>query len=186
MGLAPGVLGALLRSADDPLAARTLLQAVLPGVKGVLARGFNGQRLGLAHQRDADAELVGATWEAIRAHAGESPRLPARYVIGVAVRSLRTRHQAEGRRQERVVALDPERHGPGVELDAARTGAEQLAARLVEAVRSGGLATEPARLLYATGVVGLRAVDAGHQAGLGPRAVYHALARAGAALALVS
>ncbi len=61
MGLAPGVLGALLRSGDDPLAARTMLQAVLPGVKGVLARGFNGQRLGLAHQRDADAELVGAT-----------------------------------------------------------------------------------------------------------------------------
>jgi len=56
-------------------------------VKGVLTRGFNGQRLGLAHQRDADAELVGATWEAIGAHAGESPRLPARYVIGVATYS---------------------------------------------------------------------------------------------------
>jgi len=153
---------------------------VLPGLKGVLAKGFNGQRLGLGYQRDADAELVAAVWEAIRSHAGESPRFPARYVIGVAVRSLRTRHQVEGRRPGHTVALGPHHLGPGVELEAARTGAEQLAARLVEAVRSGALATDHARLLYATGVVGLRAVDAGRQVGLRPRAVYHALAKAGA------
>ncbi len=180
--LATGVLGALLHLADDPFAARSLLQAVLPGLKGVLVKGFNGQQLGLGSQRDGDAELVAATWEAIRAHAGESPRFPARYVIGVAVRSLRTRHQVEARRQDHTVALDHERHAPVVELDDARTGDEQLALRIVEAVRSGDLAIEHARLLYATGVVGLRAVDAGRQVSLRPRAVYHALAKAGAEL----
>ncbi|HYA45546.1 MAG TPA: hypothetical protein VED59_08060, partial [Acidimicrobiales bacterium] len=69
------------------------------------------------------------------------------------------------------------------EFWSARSNAEWLASAVVEALRHGQLTLAQARLLYAARVRGLRASEAGRQAGLRPRAVYHALARAERALA---
>ena len=60
----------------------------------------------------------------------------------------------------------------------ARSGVEWLAAALTEAVRLRQLSKTEARLVYATRVKGLSASEVGRYAGMRPKAVYHALARA--------
>ena len=68
--------------------------------------------------------------------------------------------------------------------DSARTRAEQVAAALLDAVERETLSLEQAQLLYATSVAGIPAVGAAALIGLPKsRGVYHALAKAEAALA---
>jgi hypothetical protein len=186
------VLRCLLRRAADPLAARAFLQAVLPALRA--ARVWHPVE-------EHCAERVAATWEAIRVHAGESPPYPARFIVRIAERRLRTEADALRRRTRRQTELQAEpltcywcdrgyracRHHQRlrvepVELDDARAVSERTALDLIAAYRCGSLTAAQARLLYATSVVGLRAVDAGRVEGMKPRAVYRALDAAQAAL----
>jgi hypothetical protein len=177
--LAHELLRCLLRQAGDPLAARSFLQAVLPALRA--ARVW-------PPEQDHSADRVAATWEAIRMHAGESPQYPARFIVRIAERRLRTGREARRREAQRLAVLppDPEGVGAAVELDDARTAAEQVAIRVRDAFRSGMLTAAQARLLFATAVVGLRASDAARVEGLRCRSVYRALDAAEAALIRVS
>jgi hypothetical protein len=169
--LAHEVLRCLLRQADDPLAARSFLQAVLPALR--TAKMWYPIE-------DHWAEQVAAVWEAIRVHAGESPEYPARFIVRIAERRLRTERDAQRRRAARTEPLDPNHDGGAVNLNDARTAVEQVEMRVLEAFRSGKLTAAQARLLYATAVVGLRASDAGRA--LRCRSVYRELDAAGATL----
>jgi hypothetical protein len=193
------VLRCLLRLAADPLAARAFLQAILPALRA--AKVWHPVE-------DHSAERVAATWEAIRVHAGESPPYPARFIVRVAERRLRTEAEARRRWAARLTELQPEsvscvscEHRSGgcsdprrhrqpriepLELDDARALWDRVALHLIAAYRSGSLTAAQARLLYATSVVGLRAVDAGRVEGMKPRAVYRALGAAKAALLSVT
>ena len=181
------LLRALLRASGDPFAARTTLQAMVPGLRAErVIQPCYGHRIDERWATPADtyADLVCATWETIRAHAGETCDDPERLVVRAATRQLRTRRQAHVRAQRRRVPLDPDLHVGTVEmLDAGRTAAEQVTIALADAVRNATLSVEQARLLYATAVVGIDARKAGRLFGLAkPKAVYYALARAEAAL----
>ena len=182
------LLAALLRVAADPFAARTTLQAILPALRAepVLEPSY-GHRVAerWSTPQDTFADLVCAAWDTIRAHAGENHADPELLVVRAATRRLRTARQAHVRRQRRSVAFNPDRHEHPVGMhQSARTSAEQVAAALLDAVQRETLSLEQAQLLYATSVAGLPAIGAAVLVGLPkPRAVYHALAKAEAALA---
>jgi DNA-directed RNA polymerase specialized sigma24 family protein len=180
------VLRALLRQSPDPLAARTLLQALLPRIRAerVLSPKY-GHGVGEAWQQPVDtvADLVAECFVAVMRHAGEDHDDVARLVLQEATRKLRTARQAERRYRQRTVLLVQDHAGCGAhDLSAARSGAEWLATALLEAVRSRRLSKTEARLVYAARVKGLPASDVGRRAGMRPKAVYYALARAERAL----
>lgn len=173
---------ALLRLATDPLAARTLLQALLPRIKTerVLTPKY-GHGIGESWQRPLDtvADLVAECFAAVKRHAGEEVDDVARLVLQEATRKLRTARQAQRRYHDRTVILvsDHARYAVA-DLSGARSGVEWLAAALTEAVRSDNLSKKEARLVYATRVKGLSASEVGRYAGMRPKAVYYTLARA--------
>jgi hypothetical protein len=75
------VLGALLRHAAEPLAARAVLQAVVPALRTLAARRVGGSRQ-LAQQAweagdDFEADVVEVALRRIAALAGTSPTWPA-------------------------------------------------------------------------------------------------------------
>jgi DNA-directed RNA polymerase specialized sigma24 family protein len=177
------LLGCLLRLADDPFAARTLLQALAPGLRHAARTEFWPRRGIWTRLADTEADVVAAAWETIRARAGQTVAYPAREVIGAARRRLRSTREAHDRRNDRTAVVDVAETGPPADMEAGRSMAERFAARLIDAVRTGSLPTRQARLLYATAVVGLRPVEVGEIEGLQPRTVYYALAKAQAALA---
>lgn len=179
------VLRCLLHLAHEDLAARALLQALLPRARAerVVTARF-GHGLGENWQVPADtvADFVAECFAAIKRHAGEDRPDVARLVIQEATRRLRTARQAQRRYQERVVPSGPEGAGPAADLFSARTSAEWVAASLCQAVRAGHLSKAQASLLYGARVKGLPASEVGRAAGLAPKAVYYALARAEEAL----
>jgi DNA-directed RNA polymerase specialized sigma24 family protein len=183
------VLTALLCQAEDPFAARMLLQALLPRIRAesVLTARF-GHGVGEAWQEPADtvADLVAECFAAVKRHAGEHRDDVTRLVLQEATRKLRTARQAQRRYHERTVLLVPDHAShashAAAGLLAARSTAEWLAAALMEAVRSRHLSKAQASLVYAARVQGLPASDVGRRAGMRPKAVYYALARAEHAL----
>jgi hypothetical protein len=180
------VLSALLRLAADPWAARTLLQALLPRLEAeqVLVPKY-GHGVDENWQRPADtfADLLAESYSAITRHAGEDRDDVARVVLQEATRRMRTARQWQRRYQARTVLFVPGHfQGPSGDLSVARSEAEWLATALTEAVRSRRLSTLEASLVYGTRVKGLPASEVGRSAGLRPKAVYHALARAEQAL----
>ncbi len=183
---ARAVLAALLRQAADPFAALALLQALLPRIRSerVLTAKY-GHGVGEAWQRPVDtmADLVAECFAAVKRHAGEDREDVARLVLQEATRKLRTARQAQRRYHERTVLLAPD-HGvsAAADLSTALSAPEWLAAALMEAVRSHRLSKAEAGLVYAARVKGLPVSDVGRCAGMRPRAVYYALARAERAL----
>jgi hypothetical protein len=176
------VLSAMLRQAADPLAARTLFQALLPRIKTekVLTPKY-GHGISESWQRPLDtvADLVAESFAAVKRHAGEDVDDVARLVLQEATRKLRTARQAQRRYHDRTVILVSDHSTyAAADLSVARSGAEWLAAALTEAVRSHDMSKTDARLVYATRVKGLPASEVGRYAGMRPKAVYHALARA--------
>ncbi len=180
------ILSALLRQAASPLAARALLQALVPRMRAErVCTPTYGHGLGESWPRPADtvADLVAECFAAIKRHAGEDRSDVARLIVGEAARRLRTARQAQQRYQARTAALvSAPAAAVAADISSARSGAEWLAGALVEAVRNGRLGTDQARLLYAIRVKGLPASEVGRCHGLAPKAVYYALACAERAL----
>lgn len=192
------VLSALLRLAPAPLAARALLQALLPRIRAerVHTAGFGhggyGHGGGEAWPRPGDtaADLVAECFAAIARHAGEDRQDVDRLIVGEAARRLRTARQWQRRYQRRTTLLAEARPGGATspsgkaageyrlaaDISSARSSAEWLASALVETVRAGGLSVAQARLLYGARVKGMPASEVGRAYGLAPKAVYHALA----------
>jgi DNA-directed RNA polymerase specialized sigma24 family protein len=176
------VLSALLRQARSPLAARALLQALLPRIRAERVQTATyGHGVGESWPRPADtvADLVAECFAAIARHAGEDRGDVDRVIVGQAARRLRTARQAQRRHQSRTVALLPGHCALATgDISCARSRAELLAGALVEAVRGSRLTADQARLLYAARVKGIPASEVGRSHGLPPKAVYYALARA--------
>lgn len=155
------LLAALLRlGADETLACRALLQALVPALAHLALRyPMAGEDVDERLQ-----EAVALTMERVHAFSGTDQEWVATVILGwVRDRLRRSRHGARL---------------PELPLDAARnlhapndrpTG-ERLAGHLVEAVRQGVLAREDAAVVYATRVAGLTpaevAVAIGVDAGL--------------------
>jgi DNA-directed RNA polymerase specialized sigma24 family protein len=176
-------VGALLRLAADPIAARTVLQVIIPGLTVRIGRGLvreAGCRRMAGVRDELVQEVVVAAWERIAALAGTSPRWPACELIEGAWR--RVRHQRERGRacQRRLWPL--ETAGQAVEPEWTRTTAEELTVCLVDAVRSGRLGPAQAGLIYTTRVLGVPPRQLAGRCGPDERAVRARRARAERAL----
>ncbi|MGC8627116.1 MAG: hypothetical protein ACP5VR_06080 [Acidimicrobiales bacterium] len=190
------VLEALLRQASCPLVARALLQALLPRIrreKVTLPMYGHGLSEHCQDPCDTMSDLVAECYAAICRHSGEEHHHVARLVVQEAVRRVRTARQGQRRYQQRTQPLTEvleaqaacaPSSGWGLEVDLwrARTSAEWLASAVVDALRSGHMTLEEARLLCAVRVWGFRASEAGRRERLPKKAVYYALSRAEQAL----
>lgn len=149
------LLGAVLRLAHDDLAARTVLQAVLPSLAARAWRGASqargpGADLGECVE-ELNAEVLAAACERIRDLAGATPAWPAQAVVEHAWRRVR-RARADRRRHE----------GRSVPLAAAadrfaapeRSAAEELAVAVVGAVRAGRVRRGDGAVIVMTRVLG--------------------------------
>jgi hypothetical protein len=150
-------LGALLRlAAQDEFAARTVLQAMLPGLVAMGRRLSYMVASGSGRWADHDEleqEIVATAYERVRALAGTSQAWPARTLLDQTRGRLRALYENERRRQARSVAMTPE-YAESIADTAEHSAAEELAHMVVDAVQNGTLAPGPAGLLYTCGVLG--------------------------------
>lgn len=181
---ANALVGALLRLADDELAARAVLQAVLPSLaaRAWRRRPDGGGGVGIWDSvEELDAELVTLALERIRELAGTSPEWPAQAVVEVSSARLRWAAQVSRRRRIETVPLDGT-HDAVAPDDRAD---ERVGAVLLDAVRSGGLRRRDAALVYATRVLGFTPAEVAEQQRRDVRAVRCQRARAERALAAI-
>jgi hypothetical protein len=158
---ANALLGALLRLADEELAARTVLQAVLPSLA---ARAWRRRSDGAGLWDDVgelDAEMVALALERIAELAGTSPEWPSQAIVEVAYARLRWAAQAARRRRLDTVPLEAFHDLAAAEPDGID---DDFAGVLLDAVASGGLRRRDAALIYATRVLGFSPAElAAHQ-----------------------
>ena len=174
------VLGALLRLADDSVARRTLLQALLPSLA---ARASKAARLAGASGSNTLAEwsqeMVVQTLERIGDLVGTSPDWPAVAIVETAWWRIEVMIAAEHRRQRNDVPLDGTAD-PTSPPD--QTPAERLAAELVRAVRDDRIDTRAAGIIYTTRISGYSFEEVAAWDGRGIAAVRKARFRAECAL----
>jgi DNA-directed RNA polymerase specialized sigma24 family protein len=172
-------VGALLRMAADPVAARTLLQLILPGLnvrigralrREACCRRMTGVRAELVH------EVVTAAWERIAALAGTTPRWPACELVEGTWR--RVRHQRDRARACRRREWPLEAVREAAEAEWSRSTAEELTVCLVDAVRFGRLKPSQAGVVYTTRVLGVSPRELAGRCGPDERAVRARRARA--------
>lgn len=172
-------VGALLRVAGDPLAARTLLQLIIPGLTVRIGRamGREAQCRRMAGVKDELVqEVVAAAWERIVALAGTSPKWPACVLVEGAWRRVRQRRETARACQRRLWPLEAAREA--VDAEWTRTTAEELTVCLIEAVREGRLQPGQAGVVYTTRVLGVPPKALAGRCGPDERAVRARRARA--------
>jgi hypothetical protein len=153
---AAALLGALLRQAGDPLAARAVLQAVVPSLRAQAARRVGGVRhlrtgQGWEAGDDFDADVVAVALARIAELAGTSPAWPAQAICEATWACLRV---SASRSVRQLSAGDLDAEAESVEAPPSRTDAETLAMVVAAAVRARWLATDDAQVIYATRVLG--------------------------------
>jgi DNA-directed RNA polymerase specialized sigma24 family protein len=176
-------VGALLRVAADAMAARTLLQVLLPGLTVRIGRAAVKEarcRRAKGPLEEITQEVVSAAWEQIALLAGSSPGWPACAVIEGAWRRVRYQREKGRACQRRLWPLEAAGGGDG--SDQKRTPAEELTLCLVDAVRGGRLRPGQAGVVYTTRVLGLSPRELVGRCGPDERAVRARRARAERAL----
>ncbi|MGI8686703.1 MAG: hypothetical protein ACR2MO_16715 [Acidimicrobiales bacterium] len=176
---AAAVLGALLRHADEPLAARAVLQAVVPALRKLAGRRVGGSRQ-LTRQaweacEDFDADVVEVALRRIAALAGTSPTWPAQAICEstwITLRAALVRSSRWGRFE----SLNDE--VANLVASPARSGAEALALAVVDAVGAQRLGVDDARVIYATRVLGHSPAELASAQGRAVRALRAQRARA--------
>jgi hypothetical protein len=168
------ILGAVLRHAREPLAARTVLQAVVPALRAQAARRVGGVRhlvtgQGWQASDDFDADVVELALARIAALAGTSPVWPAQAICEATWTSLRARLGHAARRGLAPIEIDEQ--AVKVEASPSRTDAESLALAVAGAVRAQWLALDDARVIYATRVLGLTPAEVAAAQGRDVRAL---------------
>lgn len=178
-------LAALVRLAVDNLAARAVLQCVVPGLRAEPMR-CRRHHWSLADPvddlADVTAELVGAAWEAIRARAGTTLADPENTLVRAAAEKLRTRRRAEARTRARTVPLAGMAEAGQVDVEDARSTAERVMVTLVDAVRAETVTARQADLLYNVRVARISGREAGRRYGMTPGQVFYAVGVAETAL----
>jgi len=178
-GEANGPVGALLRLACDPLAARTLLQLIIPGLMVRIGRAVGREarcRRMAGVKGELVQEVVAAAWERITALAGTSPTWPACVLVEGAWRRVRQQRETGRACQRRLWPL--EAASEAVDRQWARTTAEELTVCLIEAVRDGRLQPVQAGVVYTTRVLGVPPKALAGRCGPDERAVRARRARA--------
>ena len=143
----------------DPWATRTVLQALLPGLAGLARQHYDlvGEgREPFDSIGELDQFLVCTAFERITEIAAEVSKHRLRAILDSTWTRLRSHAAAHRRERENRVPLSdaPERGAPP-----ARTGAEELATVLIDAVERRLLRPADAGLVYATRVVGHAPAD---------------------------
>lgn len=170
--VAAGVLGALLRHADEPLAARAVLQAVVPSLRTQAARRVGGVRQlvsgrGWEAGEDFDADVVEVALRRIAELAGTSPPWPAQAICEATWMAMRC-GLVRSARWGMVSALNDV---ADVEASPERSDAEALTMALVEAVRARWLPVDDAGVVYTTRVLGQSAAEVAVAQGRSGRAL---------------
>jgi hypothetical protein len=176
---ADGVLRALVARAvgGDALAARVLLQLLLPGARSLARRWW---ALG-DHDERASAAVL-AVYHRIRHY--PLARRPARVAANVLMDAARELRQAVPRLAS-VPCDDPSAHRPGgcwPDHDPAVDPAVELAGVLRDAVRDGIVEPDDAELIARSRIAGHRMADIARHRGLRPRTLWDRRHRAEAAL----
>ena len=182
-------LAALVRLAGDDLAARAVLQAVLPGLAAEPLRYHRHHWRLIEPADDPDdvtVELVGAAWEVIRDRAGTTLADPENTVVRAAAEKLRTARRAEARTRARTTSLSALGRPGHVGLDDARSSAEWVMLGLLDALRARQVTARQAELLYNVRVARISGREAGRRYGMTPGQVFHSIDLAEAALARAS
>jgi DNA-directed RNA polymerase specialized sigma24 family protein len=140
------ILAALLRQAQtDPLAARVVLQALLPGLKALARRIL----LDASERDELWSALLAHCWERIRSYPLE--RRPARIAANTLLDTLKkTTHELRRNRRDR----DQYSHEPPTEqaaLNPAGTDVERLVQR---AIAAAAISEEEAELILRTRIDG--------------------------------
>jgi hypothetical protein len=153
---AAAVLGALLRQAGDPLAARAVLQAVVPALRNQASRRVGGVRhlrtgQGWEGSDDFDADVVAVALARIDALAGTSPPWPAQAICEATWACLRV---SAARSVRQPAPSEIEGEAERIEASPSRTDAETLALVVTTAVTGRWLAADDAQVIYATRVLG--------------------------------
>ena len=165
-GVAPAtsapVLGALLRHADEPLAARAVLQTVVPSLRIQAARRVGGVRQMMSGQGweagdDFDADVVEVALRRIAELAGTSPPWPAQAICEATWMTMRCGLVRSARWGGTVSALNED--VADVVASPERSDAEALTAALVDAVRAQWLPVDDAGVIYTTRVLGRSATE---------------------------
>lgn len=145
------VLGAVLgRAGEDVWAARTVLQAVLPGLAGLSRRALPvvGPHRCWQGVDELDQQVVSTACECIATLSPAQPQWPAQAIISQTWRRLRTAMRADQRRRSRTDYMLVDLNEP---LAASSlTPAEELADVLAEAIESGVLEEVDGWLVFAS------------------------------------
>lgn len=151
----PAAAAAILRAVlaqvgTGPWPARTVLQAVLPGIFAVARRAEPLMGPGAPWQRvdEVDQEAVTAAYERIHALAGDPPTWPANAIVDWTWQRLRRAGIGERRRS----GTERRFEAAVARTASTPTAGEELAHALVDAVEAGILQHVDARLIYASRV----------------------------------
>jgi hypothetical protein len=154
-GRASALVAAVLTEAGgDPWAARTVLQAVLPGLAAVARRAscyVGGQHPVWQSGDELHQDVVLIALERIQALVGTAPAYPCRAVVDGTWQ--RVRHHAACVRQALAARVEVDAGNAAV-APADRSGLEELGLAVIEAVDDGTLGTLDAGLVYSCHVAG--------------------------------
>ena len=118
----------LVLAAIDTIAARAVLQAVLPGLRQAAKRHWSPAARGTwASPDELDVDTVSMGWEAIHAHGGERHHRPAKIIVRdveARLRQARERGEDKTRSPSRSRACQRRRHNPGQTRHSARNAKE--------------------------------------------------------------
>jgi len=140
------ILAALLRQArTDPLAARIVLHALLPGLKGLAGRLL----LEVAEREELWSLLLARAWEEIRTYPLEQRprRIAANLLLDTAHATLAELADERARRTQPRAAT--------AAISAAAREVEEVEVVLARAVRAGALSRGEARLILRTRIEGV-------------------------------
>jgi hypothetical protein len=152
---ANAIVAALVRLADDPLAARTVLQAILPALaeRAWRASWSTGSSGGSPWEsmEELNVHVVGLAFERIRLLAGTTMDWPVTTIVDRVWRRIRTLRDAAVRDRGQAVGWDA---APEVASAVEPTVADRLTAELVRAVRDGRLRRADAGVIFTSRVLG--------------------------------
>ena len=178
-GRASALVGAVLAEAGgDPWAARTVLQAILPGLAAVARRAscyVGGQHPVWQSDAELHQDVVLVALERIQALAGTSPSYPCRAVVDGTWQ--RVRHHAASVRQLLAARVDVDTAAAAV-ASGDRSGLEELGLAVIDAVNAGTLGTLDAGLVYSCHVAGYRVAELALVAGRTARSLWRRRRRA--------
>lgn len=174
----------LVLAAEDGLAARVVLQAVIPGLRrAARLRWRSGSGNGpWPSYDDIAADTISAAWEAICARAGERHDYPARRIVRFAEGRLRRAHESWRANNRDLVELTDETGSSHPSIEASLDIEQQALTLITNALQAGIIDSKEASILIATAVHGRPITHAEQTLGWASKSGYRVLGRARRAL----